>query len=299
MADIVRARYVYTWFSQGQFARIWEWSDISCFLKIVKIPRIRYYLFDFLILDVSSALNPSQSLRDLTPIRSYVHSMFFESHALFPRQTVENIVRFLFLFLIKVSFITKNKVDPIIIFIYPLRLLRAIRVNGENRCGQFGTKVVTEWRIGGGGRVTKRRLSCKGLSGGSDRMSLPLNFIRLPSKLATVPTCWTWFIAYWNIWREISRNCLSLKRACLWKSKTRLWSRLCIVFKAWKIFVACVKVFRRVIWGNMNSAWKIGPFSFLLENAWTIVEGCRVSVWCRQSAVWDRSMIRSERFETK
>lgn len=151
MADIVRTRYVYTWYSQGQFARIWEWSDISCFLKIVKIPRIRYYLFDFLILDVSSALNPPQSLRDLTPIRSYVHSMFFESHASFPRQTVENIVRFLFLFLIKVSFITKNKVDgdPIIIFIYPLRLLRAIRVNGENRCGQFGTKVVTEWRIGG------------------------------------------------------------------------------------------------------------------------------------------------------
>lgn len=205
MADIVRARYVYTWYSQGQFARIWEWSDISCFLKIVKIPRIRYYLFDFLILDVSSALNPPQSLRDLTPIRSYVHSMFFESHASFPRQTVENIVRFLFLFLIKVSFITKNKVDPIIIFIYPLRLLRAIRVNGENRCGQFGTKVVTEWRIGGGGRVTKRRLSCKGLSGGSDRMSLPLNFIRLPSKLATVPTCWTVYRVLEYLTRDISK----------------------------------------------------------------------------------------------
>lgn len=82
--------------------------------------------------------------------------MFFESHALFPRQTVENIVRFLFLFLIKVTFITKNKVDPIIIFIYPLRLLRAIRVNGENRCGQFGTKVVTEWRIGRGAVVLPR-----------------------------------------------------------------------------------------------------------------------------------------------
>lgn len=297
MADIVRARYVYTWFSQGQFARIWEWSDISCFLKIVKIPRIRYYLFDFLILDVSSALNPSQSLRDLTPIRSYVHSMFFESHALFPRQTVENIVRFLFLFLIKVSFITKNKVDPIIIFIYPLRLLRAIRVNGENRCGQFGTKVVTEWRIGGA--VVLPRGDCLARDYPVDRIGCRCRWTSSGSQVNSQPFHVGRFIAYWNIWREISRNCLSLKRACLWKSKTRLWSRLCIVFKAWKIFVACVKVFRRVIWGNMNSAWKIGPFSFLLENAWTIVEGCRVSVWCRQSAVWDRSMIRSERFETK
>ena len=238
MADIVRARYVYTWYSQGQFARIWEWSDISCFLKIVKIPRIRYYLFDFLILDVSSALNPPQSLRDLTPIRSYVHSMFFESHASFPRQTVENIVRFLFLFLIKVSFITKNKVDPIIIFIYPLRLLRAIRVNGENRCGQFGTKVVTEWRIGRGAVVLPRG-DCLARDYPVDRIGCRCRWTSSGSQVNSQPFHVGRFIAYWNIWREISRNCLSLKRACLWKSKTRLWSRLCIVFKVWKIFVSC------------------------------------------------------------
>lgn len=68
--------------------------------------------------------------------------MFFESYALFPRytftrQTVEKYCSFFFFFLIKVIYHEEQNrrtaVIHIIIFIYPARLLRAIRVNGENR----------------------------------------------------------------------------------------------------------------------------------------------------------------------
>lgn len=77
MADIVRLDMFTRDTARGNF-----WSDISYFLKIVKILHpypILSLSRDFLILDVSSALkssafNPPQSLQDLTPIRSYVHS---------------------------------------------------------------------------------------------------------------------------------------------------------------------------------------------------------------------------------
>lgn len=68
--------------------------------------------------------------------------MFFESYALFPRytftrQTIEKYCSFFFFFLIKVIYHEEQNrrtaVIHIIIFIYPARLLRAIRVNGENR----------------------------------------------------------------------------------------------------------------------------------------------------------------------
>lgn len=55
----------------------------------------------------------------------------------------------------------------------------------------------------------QRRVSCKGLSGGSDRMSLSLNLIRLRSKLATKMLDG---LSRTGIF-EISRNGLSSKRA--------------------------------------------------------------------------------------